>query len=167
MKRFNILLVLFLTASAAFGQENVPQDETESAIQVQQAIFGTATTEEGSLGNSEMLERYQGLSQNDSISVKFKGTVQEVCQAKGCWMKVALADGQNVMVRFKDYAFFVPKDIAGKEVVVQGLAYTDVLSVEDRRHYAKDAGKSDKEIEAIQEPQKTFGFRADGVLVKE
>ena len=50
----------------------------------------------------------------------FRGTVTEVCKAKGCWMKVALENGEETMVKFKDYGFFVPKDMAGKEVVING-----------------------------------------------
>jgi hypothetical protein len=40
-------------------------------------------------------------------------------------------------------------------------------SVEELRHYAEDAGKSQEEIEAITEPKKTYSFVADGVLLKE
>ena len=103
----------------------------------------------------------------DTVNSKMIAKVEEVCQSKGCWMKLNLEDGKQVMVKFKDYGFFMPKDIAGKEVVINGIAFVDEMSVDDQRHYAKDAGKSAEEIAAITEPKKTYSFEADGVLLKQ
>jgi len=100
------------------------------------------------------------------MQVKFTATVKEVCKSMGCWMKLELDNGEQTMVRFKDYGFFMPKDIEGQEVIVNGLAFVEEMSVEDQRHYAKDAGKSEAEIAKILATKKTFGFEADGVLVK-
>ena len=86
---------------------------------------------------------------------------------KGCWMTLNMADGNQVMVKFKDYGFFVPKDIAGKEVIINGKAFVEEVSVGDQKHYAEDAGKSAEEIAAITAPKKTFSFEADGVLIKD
>jgi hypothetical protein len=82
-------------------------------------------------------------------------------------MKVDLENGEQVMVKFKDYGFFMPKDIAGKEVVLNGKAYVNEVPVDEQRHYAEDAGQSAEEIAKITEPKKTFSFVADGVLLKE
>jgi hypothetical protein len=109
---------------------------------------------------------YDGLSTNDTLTTKFVGKVKEVCQAKGCWMKVELSNGNEAMVRFKDYGFFVPRDIAGKNVVVDGLAFVEEMSVEDQKHYAKDAGANEEELSKITTPKKTYGFEASGVLIK-
>ena len=94
-----------------------------------------------------------------------KSKVNAACQVKGCWMKVALPSGKLMHVTFKDYGFFVPKDVPGKEVVFQGHAYQDTLSVEELRHYAEDDGKSEKEILAITKPEVTYLFNANGVLI--
>ncbi|MGB5361081.1 MAG: DUF4920 domain-containing protein, partial [Eudoraea sp.] len=101
----------------------------------------------------------------DTLETKFSATVTDVCKSKGCWMKLNLKNGEEVMVKFKDYGFFVPKDIEGREVVVNGSAFIDNMSVEDQKHYAKDAGESQEVIKQIKEPKKTFGFEADGVLI--
>jgi hypothetical protein len=93
--------------------------------------------------------------------------VIEVCQAKGCWMTLKLENGEEAMVKFKDYGFFMPKDIAGKEVILNGKAFVNEVPVEEQRHYAEDAGKSKEEVAAITEPKKTYSFEADGVLIKE
>ena len=81
-------------------------------------------------------------------------------------MKVDLEDGNQVMVKFKDYGFFVPKDIAGKEVIINGKAFVNEVPIDELRHYAEDAGKSKEEIVAITKPERTFSFEADGVLLK-
>ncbi len=82
-------------------------------------------------------------------------------------MKLKLEDGSQMMVRFKDYGFFVPKDIAGKEVVIHGKAFVKETSVDEQRHYAEDSGKSDKEIAAITEAKRTFAVEVEGVLLKQ
>ena len=71
------------------------------------------------------------------------------------------------MVRFKDYGLCMPKDIAGKEVIVNGLAFIEEMGVDDQRHYAEDAGKSPAEIAKITKPKRTLGFTADGVILQE
>lgn len=100
------------------------------------------------------------------LATKVEGTVESVCQVKGCWMRVKTADNQTMLVRFRDYGFFVPKDIAGKNVVFEGTAETKTTSVAELRHYAEDAGKSKEEIAKITEPEKAITFTADGVIVK-
>lgn len=116
--------------------------------------------------NNGITKTYENLTQKDTIDVAFMGTVNSVCKAKGCWMRVSLNDGNETMVKFKDYGFFVPKDIENDTVIVQGKAFVSVVSVEEQRHYAEDAGKSKEELAAITEPKKTYSFIADGVLIK-
>jgi hypothetical protein len=80
-------------------------------------------------------------------------------------MKVNLS-GDEVFVKFKDYGFFVPLDAAGKEVVMNGKAFVEELSVDEQKHYAMDKGASKEEIEKITSPKKTLRFEADGVLIE-
>ena len=48
---------------------------------------------------------------------------------------------------------------------MEGWAFREVTSVDELRHYAEDAGKSQEEIEAIQEPKDELKFLASGVFV--
>lgn len=95
------------------------------------------------------------------------GKVTEVCQKKGCWMMLEKEDGETMRVTFKDYGLFMPKDIAGKDVVIRGKAYSDTVTVDVLRHFAEDAGKSQAEIEAITEPEIALAFEADGVIISD
>lgn len=108
---------------------------------------------------------FDEISGRDSLQTQIVGEIKEVCQAKGCWMKVELESSEEVFVRFKDYGFFVPKDAAGKKVVMNGAAFFEEMSVEDQRHYAEDEGASEDELAQITAPKKTLRFEADGVLI--
>jgi hypothetical protein len=96
---------------------------------------------------------------------KVKAKVEAVCQAKGCWMKVVMPSGKKLHIKFKDYAFFVPKDIVGQEVIFSGKAFNDTISVEQLKHYAEDEGQPKAEIAKISAPEISPSFEATGVLI--
>ncbi len=158
--RYLLLFSLIMTSFSGFSQEN-NSGEKDAYFSVGEEVE-TANV----LSAYQMQERYKGLKTGDTLNVTFRADVASVCKNKGCWMKVALEDGREVMVKFKDYAFFVPKDIENKEVIMEGKAYVSEMSVEDRRHYAEDAGKSAAEISAINTPEITLSFLAEGVKIK-
>jgi hypothetical protein len=106
------------------------------------------------------------LEDDQALDIKLKGTVTEVCQAKGCWMTIDIGDGETMRVKFKDYGFFVPKDAAGKTAIMHGVAKKEEVSVDELKHLAEDAGQSEAEINAITEPQVELTFVADGVIIK-
>lgn len=162
MKNINFLLLLSLIMASfsAFSQEkNSGKNDLYFSV-------GEEVESSSILSTLQMQEYYNDLKVGDTLNVTFRGDVASVCKQKGCWMKVALEDGREVMVKFRDYAFFVPKDIENKEVIMEGKAYVTEMSVEDQRHYAEDAGKSAEEVEAITEPAVTLSFLAGGVKIK-
>jgi hypothetical protein len=128
--------------------------------------FGDKISNEKVVTSKEMLLKFEDMIVGDTIHVKFASEIKEVCAAKGCWMKLPLTAEKEVMVRFKDYGFFMPLDSQGKEVVLEGKAFVQTTSVAELRHYAKDAGKSKEEIAAIITSKKEFSFEANGVLLK-
>mgnify|MGYP005722508345 FL=1 len=102
-----------------------------------------------------------------STKVKVKGEIISTCPMKGCWMNMLVAN-DTVLVRFKDYGFFVPKKgVEGSSAIVNGFLSVDTLSVAQLRHYAEDAGKKNEEIMKIKKPKITLSFLADGVAIKE
>lgn len=127
------------------------------------SYHGKKITESGAIPATQLATK---MADKTEMPAKVEGTVESVCKVKGCWMKVKTSDGQTMRVTFKDYGFFVPKDIVGKTVVVEGTAETSTTPVADLRHFAQDAGKSKEEIEKITEPEKALTFVADGVIVK-
>jgi len=107
------------------------------------------------------------LTAPDTLPVKVRGKVLDVCSAKGCWMTVQVNDSTEAFVKMKDYGFFVPMALKGKTVVLEGVTFRKITSVEDQKHYAEDAGKSAKEISAITQPKKEIRIMASGIIVAE
>ena len=103
--------------------------------------------------------------QENKFSGKITGKVAEVCQAEGCWIRLQKADGTTLLVKAKDHAFVMPKDIVGKTVVADGEATVKEVSEAMRKHLAEDAGKSKEEIEKIKGDSKEIIFSAKGVKV--
>lgn len=101
----------------------------------------------------------------DSVYGTFAAPISSVCQVKGCWMQLDLGTGEEALVRFKDYGFFVPMDAASEMAFVEGSLTVDTLSVEWLRHQAEDAGESDSAIAAIQSPKVSYSVLAVGVAL--
>lgn len=163
-----LVIFTFCLAILSCKQEK----EQESIVEVETVeqgyqSFGKEIMAKDALSAERMAEHYSNMKMGDSVNSKMIATVEDVCQAKGCWMKLNMPDGEQVMVKFKDYGFFVPKDIKGKEVIVNGIAFVNEMSVDEQQHYAEDGGATLEEIALITKPKKTFGFQADGVLLKE
>ena len=163
----NYLLICLLVLAFAPQKINAQEDKTaKQADYSQYNLSGSAFNSESVVNAQWMLQEYGRLQTGDSINVTFKTDVNSVCKSKGCWMRLDLEEEEEVMVRFRDYAFFVPKDIEGKEVVVHGKAYITEMSVEDQRHFAEDGGATPEEIQKITQPKKTLSLLADGVLIE-
>lgn len=155
MKGFNILLVFLFGFFLCSAQQN------SDTVQ----FYGDAFEITSLIDKEVVMQQYASMPVSDSLNFQFKTKVLEVCKVKGCWMMVELPEGNQAMVKFKDYGFFMPADIVAKEVVLNGLAFVEEMSVDDQRHYAKDAGKSINEVNEINTPKRTYSFEASGVLV--
>lgn len=152
-KQFLVLLL------AGFSLGAAAQSPTPAAKGV---TYGAGTSAAGAISVNELDKKMA----DNHYTGKVSGKVKEVCQEKGCWMKLEKENGETLMVKFKDYGFFMPKDIVGKEVVLEGEAIVKEVSVKQQKHYAEDAGKSKEEIEKIKKPKKETQFIASGVLVQ-
>lgn len=98
--------------------------------------------------------------------VKLAGRADGVCTKRGCWMTLAGADKQeSLRVTFRDYGFFVPQEILGRDVIVEGKLEIKEQSVDELRHLAEDAGKPAAEVAKIVAPVTSAALVADGVLI--
>lgn len=166
---FALATVLYSCGPCANFNSNFPVDAQSSEHHDDHGHssaehFGAKITADGALKASDLMNKL--VSADSLVDVKMEATIEKVCQMKGCWMTVKADGDAPIRVTFKDYAFFVPKDAAGKKAVVQGIAYKEVLSVDMQKHYAEDAGKSKEEIAAITEPVIEYTFEAEGVIIK-
>jgi hypothetical protein len=154
MKSF-LAAIIFLVLSTTLSAQNIAPAEKGT-------VYGAGATATGAITVDELEQNLK----NNRFEGKITGKVTEVCQEKGCWMKVQKQNGEKLMVKFRDYGFFMPKDIVGKEVVLDGEATVKEVSVKQQKHYAEDAGKSKDEIAKIKTPKRELQFVAKGVLVQ-
>lgn len=75
-------------------------------------------------------------------SVVVAARVAKVCQKKGCFF-IARDGSATVRVSFRDYSFFVPTDISGREVLLVGELERVELSKEQAEHLESDLGSAD------------------------
>ncbi|MEM0992088.1 MAG: DUF4920 domain-containing protein [Bacteroidota bacterium] len=158
-----MLSTLLAACNKKVASKQTIADQTEAVKPA--GVFGDQINAKDAIS---LVDLVQKMEDTDSMAVKVKGTVEAVCQKKGCWMNIVSNEtDKSIFVKFKDYGFFVPLDIAGREVIMDGYAYKEVTSVEELRHYAEDAGKSAAEIAAIDMPEEAFKFMASGVILVE
>ncbi len=154
-----LALGLFACQSSPKGEVIASEDGVAKVVS-----FGEKIDQKNVISYDDMLTQF---GNSDSLKTKVMGTVEGVCQAKGCWMNiVSESPGKpSMFVKFKDYGFFMPKDISGKKVIMDGFAFKEVTPVDELRHYAEDEGMSKEEIAAITEPKEELKFMASGVLL--
>ncbi|AYL96505.1 DUF4920 domain-containing protein [Mucilaginibacter celer] len=155
MKTFILLIAALFTGTITFAQNKI----TPAAPGV---TYGKTITAEKAINVAALST---ALNTDSVYNGRVSGKVVEVCTKKGCFIKIARENGTPVMIRFTDYAYFMPQNIVGKNVVVEGKATVNETSVAKLQHYAADAGKSKEEIAKINQPKKDIEIMADGVLV--
>lgn len=167
----NIITYLFLTgmliACSTEGSKPVAVGEENTVDAISYVNFGEEITADEAIDAEEMTAIFNNLEVGDTLPIKFTSSIEQVCQKKGCWMKMKLASEAPVFVRFTDYGFFVPFNAGDHKAIVEGRAFLSYVSVDELKHYAKDAGKSQEEIDKIIEPEISFAIQADGVLIED
>jgi hypothetical protein len=78
-------------------------------------------------------------------SVVVEARVSEVCQKKGCFF-IAKDGDATVRVSFRDYSFFVPTNISGRDVTLVGELRQVELSEEQAAHLEEDMGSADVDV---------------------
>ncbi len=165
-KSILILFTISLFFSCKKKQIDTVNLNSNNKNKISYNSFGDSITSDNFINKKLMFDKYKSLKSGDTLNVKFTSTIKDVCSKKGCWMKVELDSLNDVMVRFKNYGFFMPLNSAGSEVVIEGKAFVKETSIEQLKHYAEDAGKSKSVIDAITEPEFTYAFLSNGVLLK-
>ena len=158
MKKLIFILVVLIgymsckTSNASLGEVVKKEGETFKAVNVQ--------------SYDQLLSKLEKEGKVDDVVVE--GKVTGVCQSKGCWMTLVSStnsDTPPIFVKFKDYGFFMPLDLAGGRVIMKGSAFKEVTSVDELKHYAEDEGKSKEEIAKITRPKEELKFMASGVQI--
>ncbi len=155
MKKF--ILCTLLTGTVFFAKSQPP-----AGLATVGTNYGATVNEKNAIS---IITLPALLKKNDSIQTKVIAKVVDVCPKKGCWLKLQVNDSTTAFVKMKDYGFFLPLDIKGKTVVLDGEAKLTITSVKELKHYAEDAKKSKAEIDAITKPEQEIRLVANGIKV--
>ncbi|MDO5615202.1 MAG: DUF4920 domain-containing protein [Cruoricaptor ignavus] len=162
-----VFFIAFIGFSAmAFAQEETKKFAPPAGNALVGDSYGNGVSEidkTKAVSTKKLSKKLKKSQKLENVSVK--GKVLEVCPKKGCWITVENNENEKFFVKMKDYAFFVPTALIGKTVVLNGNAEVKEISVEEAKHYAEDAKKSEAEIDAITAPQKEIRFLASGIEV--
>mgnify|MGYP001162521011 CR=1 FL=1 len=155
----SILTLVFFIPTILFSQNSISQNENLENLN----FYG----EKINLDNIQNFkENKVSFLNKKTQTIKIEGKILSTCPMKGCWMKLDV-EKDTMLVRFKNYGFFVPKNGAvGKSAIINGIVSVDTISVAQLKHYAEDAGKPEYEIAKIKKPEITLSFLADGVIIK-
>jgi hypothetical protein len=156
--------VLVSVTVVGCNTQNTEEEQTEEAVeQTVEGRYGDTTWSEDEVFDVQSFNFLLG--DRDSLDAVLAGQISSACQTKGCWMRLDV-EGMDVRVKFKDYGFFVPMNSAGHDAIVKGRFYVDSVSVDQLKEYARDAKKSQEDIDAITDFDYSYSFIADGVIIK-
>lgn len=162
---------LLLTAAVSVSTFAFAQESRKSGPPAGNALTGdvygggVASNAESKAITVEKLGKKLKKDNKKVENVAVKGKVTDVCDKKGCWLTIQTEDNSQFFVKMKDYAFFVPTALKGKNVVLEGTAERKVTSIDEQKHYAEDAKKPQAEIDAITAPKEEIRFVANGIKV--
>lgn len=166
MKRVIVVFALMLT-TAAFSQE---KENKKFSPPEGKALVGDTygagineKTEKKAISVTELDKKLKKKKKVENVAIK--GKVTDVCSKKGCWLTIQTDNDEQFFVKMKDYAFFVPTALIGKNVVLEGKAESKTVSIDELKHYAEDAKKPQAEIDAITKPKEEIRFVANGIKV--
>ena len=161
-----VLGALFMVSCNTNAQKTTEEVSETTAKAASELYFGEKIDADGAIPFAQLTSK---MGDSDSLQVKVVGTIEEVCQKKGCWITMVNQENpesEELFVKFKDYAFFMPLDAAGQEIIMDGYAFREVTSVDELRHYAEDAKEPQEVIDAITEHKVELKFMASGVILK-
>ena len=157
MRTFLLLNLFLILACPLFAQ--APKGKATPGM-----VYGEKITERDAMPAGELPMM---LSMQDTVEVKIMAKVINSCASEGCWLTFRINDSTEALAKMKNHAFFVPIDIRGKSVIMQGRSYIKTSSVKELKHLAEDAKKTKKEIDAITQPKKQIIYIASSVMVVE
>lgn len=153
---------LFFSAFILFAVAASAQEASDIKPAAKGVVYGEAiSTATAPVSVNDL----QAQMSSAAFAGKVTGKVKEVCKSMGCWITLEKADGTTLMVKSKDHGFFMPQDLVGRTVVIEGTASEKIVTEDKRRHLAEDAGKSKAEIKKIKGSVKEVQFIAKGIEV--
>lgn len=112
---------------------------------------------------SNFIEAIKNVEKIENVIVS--GTITQVCQAEGCWLKLKNPEGEDILVKFKENTFTIPKDLVGRTVLVNGTAIHKTISIKEQIRLAEDAKAGKAEISKINSTKTEIRIESTGIIV--
>lgn len=168
----NRLCIAVLSGAVAFAgltgcNHNNQPKTAESKVADAKAVyasFGEPVKPDGA--STAVPELLGNLSKYEGKPVRVSGTVSQVCERKGCWLKMT-DGGEELFVKFTCpvEGRLIPAEAIGKTAIVEGQLAIKEVSEGDARHLAEEGGKTPEQVARIVGPQKQITLKSPGALV--
>ncbi|MEM7137351.1 MAG: DUF4920 domain-containing protein [Myxococcota bacterium] len=145
-----VTLLLSLAACETRGAEQ------QAAETPAPRVFGELVVDDGPV--TPLTEIAADPARFEGQRVRTEGTIERVCQRRGCWLELADAAGARAFVPMAGHAFVVPMDSVGQAALIEGTVHRRQRSAAERKHLESDGAGS--EIPAL-------SVQANAVVVRE
>ena len=98
------------------------------------------------------------------VSVAIKGSILKVTKQKGGWFTIDEGNGNVISAHFKNYGVDIPLSLAGKTVVIEGVAQKQFIA-DDLQHLAGDTVTGKKQHQVKTDAKRKLTFEVKGLQV--
>ncbi|WPU94963.1 DUF4920 domain-containing protein [Mucilaginibacter sabulilitoris] len=152
MKIFaSIVLLIISTSALAQKKEPLPHG----------VVFGQKPNTRAMMG-ADKLEAFMG--KKTRISTTIAGKVVKVTREKGGWFELDAGAGKVIAAHFKDYNITIPADMAGRTVIIEGVAAKQFIA-DDLQHMAGDTVIGKKQHKVKTDAKRKVTFEVKGLMV--
>jgi hypothetical protein len=108
------------------------------------------------------LEAFMGKKIRQTTAIR--GKVINVTKEKGGWFLMNAGAGKTIEAHFKNYNVTLPKAIAGRTVIIEGVAQRQLIA-DDLQHFAGDTVTGSKQHKVKVNPKHRITFEVRGLMV--
>jgi len=153
MKLVQLIVVLFFAYSTGYTTET--------------KNFGQELTLKETTPISEILKAPKDFMEK---TVLVKGRVLDVCQKRGCWMKIASdSEFESILIKVDDGVIVFPMEAKGKMALVEGtmeeVEFTMEQTIERQKHECEKEGK-EFDAAKVSKPDVMYRLRASGAEIE-
>jgi hypothetical protein len=151
--KISVLLMALLMPAMVFAQKHIPLPHG--------MVYGQKPDTVAMMTASKV-EAFMG--KKTRISTTIEGKIIKVTKEKGGWLEMDAGGGKVIAAHFKDYNITLPKQLAGRTVIIEGVA-EKVFIADDLQHLAGDTVAGKKQHKVKTDPKRKVTFEIKGLMV--
>lgn len=151
--KISVLLMALLMSAMVFAQKHIPLPHG--------MVYGQKPDTVAMMTASKV-EAFMG--KKTRISTTIEAKIIKVTKEKGGWFDMDAGGGKVIAAHFKDYNITLPKQLAGRTVIIEGVA-EKVFIADDLQHLAGDTVVGKKQHTVKTDPKRKVTFEVKGLLV--